>query len=160
MKRNFCKGCQKEISYKTKWCDENCKKIAVRLNTSYRNFRFAPTELKEFILKRDQYKCQYCGREVRNETANIDHVKPWPKGKTTLRNLVTSCRRCNKNKSNFIGLKLRKRNGKIFIGRDKKYQIYNISKESIIAAKISSKRTKRTYYKKIQEKDETQKSLS
>ncbi len=60
--------------------------------------RYAPGWLRLAVLKRDGYKCRYCRVEVTDGTANIDHRIPWPQGLTERRNLVTSCRECNREK--------------------------------------------------------------
>lgn len=63
------------------------------------NERFARPWLRKKILKRDGFKCYYCGCVVTMENAHIDHLIAWSKGgKTTFRNLVASCRRCNLDK--------------------------------------------------------------
>ena len=50
------------------------------------------------VLKRDRYKCQYCGSQ---EHLTIDHVVPRSRGgKTTFENCVTACRSCNHKKGN------------------------------------------------------------
>ncbi len=49
------------------------------------------------IFARDDYACQYCGRQTRDLT--IDHVVPKRLGgKSDWENLVCSCRRCNTKK--------------------------------------------------------------
>ena len=63
--------------------------------------RYAPHRTRMYVLKRDKYKCRYCGVPVTNETANMDHVIPWKLGgKSVARNLVTACRDCNRRKGN------------------------------------------------------------
>lgn len=63
--------------------------------------RYAYSELRAEVLKRDKYRCRYCNVKVTDETANIDHAKPWQNGgKTKPVNLVTCCRDCNKAKGN------------------------------------------------------------
>lgn len=53
------------------------------------------------IYKRDNYRCQKCGRQ--NVELEIDHIYPIAKGgKTTIDNLQTLCKRCNKAKSDKI----------------------------------------------------------
>lgn len=65
------------------------------------NQRYASGPQRLLILKRDSNQCRYCGIEVTNETANMDHVKPWKfGGLTTFENLVTCCQDCNKAKGN------------------------------------------------------------
>lgn len=50
------------------------------------------------IIKRDGYKCQYCGRK---ESLTIDHVIPKSRGGTDQwDNLVTCCSTCNVTKGN------------------------------------------------------------
>ena len=63
--------------------------------------RYASPELRVLVLQRDKYRCRYCNVAVTGEDANIDHVVPFQNGgKTVLRNLVASCRDCNKAKGN------------------------------------------------------------
>ena len=59
------------------------------------------TRLRFAVLKRDGFKCMYCGHSPReNEVVlQMDHVVPQSKGGlTTYDNLVSSCRRCNHGK--------------------------------------------------------------
>lgn len=53
------------------------------------------------IFKRDNFKCQYCGKTSDEVILEIDHVIPKSKGGTNdYDNLITSCRECNRGKSN------------------------------------------------------------
>jgi 5-methylcytosine-specific restriction endonuclease McrA len=53
------------------------------------------------ILKRDQYCCQYCGIELCDKTATVDHIVPRCKGGgSTWVNLVAACKDCNLHKGN------------------------------------------------------------
>lgn len=57
-----------------------------------------PQWMREEILKRDDYRCRYCGR--RAQTLDIDHVIPVSQGgKTVFSNLVTACSACNRKKA-------------------------------------------------------------
>lgn len=60
--------------------------------------RFAIAHLRKSVLGRDRFRCRYCGRAVRDDNANIDHVVAWPDGLTVINNLVTCCRPCNQAK--------------------------------------------------------------
>lgn len=61
--------------------------------------RYAPERIRHKVLDRDGYRCRYCGVEVTDKTANIDHVVPYHLGGvTTPENLVTACQDCNKAK--------------------------------------------------------------
>ncbi len=55
--------------------------------------------LKEKILRRDQYRCRYCGARNR---LTIDHILPLSRGghPTKKANLVTACTPCNQKKAN------------------------------------------------------------
>ena len=49
------------------------------------------------ILRRDEYRCQYCGREMSRMT--IDHVIPRYRGGVhSWKNLVAACPQCNRRK--------------------------------------------------------------
>lgn len=51
------------------------------------------------VFQRDNYTCQYCGE--RGIKLEADHIVPFSKGgKDCESNLITSCRRCNRQKRN------------------------------------------------------------
>jgi 5-methylcytosine-specific restriction endonuclease McrA len=53
------------------------------------------------ILRRDNYCCQYCGIELCDKTATLDHIVPRCKGGGhTWVNLVAACKDCNLFKGN------------------------------------------------------------
>lgn len=53
------------------------------------------------VLKRDLFKCQYCGSTAPDVLLQIDHINPVSKGGTNdITNLITSCQQCNAGKSN------------------------------------------------------------
>ena len=61
--------------------------------------RDIPLKLRLQVLKRDKFRCVYCGRSPAIEagvTLHIDHITPFSKGgKTILANLQTLCEKCN-----------------------------------------------------------------
>lgn len=60
-----------------------------------------PKSVRFEVFKRDKFKCQYCGSSAPDVILEVDHIKPVSKGGTDdLLNLVTSCRDCNRGKSN------------------------------------------------------------
>lgn len=63
----------------------------------YVNKPFKGVQLtRQNVFKRDQFCCQYCGR---NKDLTLDHVVPRAKGgKSAWTNLVTACKRCNSEK--------------------------------------------------------------
>lgn len=53
------------------------------------------------ILKRDKYSCQYCGIDLCDKTATIDHITPRSKGgASSWTNMVAACKDCNLHKGN------------------------------------------------------------
>jgi 5-methylcytosine-specific restriction endonuclease McrA len=59
---------------------------------------------KRNVFLRDQYQCQYCGDEVTEQNATLDHVHPVSKGgKTTWENSTTACKPCNYKKAAHVG---------------------------------------------------------
>ena len=52
------------------------------------------------VLRRDSFKCQYCGVNADNGVLHIDHVVPFASGGSDdIDNLITSCDKCNFGKS-------------------------------------------------------------
>lgn len=52
------------------------------------------------VLKRDEFKCRYCGSPAPDVFLEIDHVIPRSKGgKDDVSNLVAACEGCNRGKS-------------------------------------------------------------
>ncbi len=53
------------------------------------------------VFLRDQFCCQYCGREYQAQYLTFDHVIPRSRGgRTTWQNVVAACSRCNLMKAN------------------------------------------------------------
>jgi 5-methylcytosine-specific restriction endonuclease McrA len=56
---------------------------------------------RKWVFLRDNYKCQYCFKELTPSKCTIDHVMPVSKGgRTTWHNVVTACTDCNNSKGN------------------------------------------------------------
>lgn len=66
--------------------------------------RNTPLKLRFFILTRDNFLCQYCGRGINDGVKlMIDHIKPYSKGGLTEEdNLITSCFECNIGKKDLL----------------------------------------------------------
>ena len=80
--------------------------------------RFRRQVTNTFLFARDEYRCQYCGRQRRElgyrESLTRDHLVPISRGGGNgWTNVVTACSRCNLRKGNRLpeecGLKLRVR---------------------------------------------------
>jgi 5-methylcytosine-specific restriction endonuclease McrA len=66
----------------------------IRLNQMIKRPRPIVKLTRKEIFRRDNYTCQYCGRQLSNLT--IDHVVPRRLGGETIwDNVVTACPRCN-----------------------------------------------------------------
>jgi 5-methylcytosine-specific restriction endonuclease McrA len=74
---------------------------AVQIST--RSTRHINWRTRFLVMRRDDFKCGYCGRSPSNNPGlelHIDHVKAWSKdGPTTMDNLRTACNVCNIGKS-------------------------------------------------------------
>lgn len=75
---------------------ERVKKCGERISRNYKT-RFS-------VLKRDGFRCQYCGADPKKDESvilHVDHIIPKSKGGgDEMENLVTSCFKCNIGKSN------------------------------------------------------------
>ena len=77
----------------------------------YQNGNLKDRKLREFIFKKNNYKCIYC----KNKGEEIEHIVPRSKGGTnSVFNLTLSCRKCNKNKGNLSLKEFGKKVGKDF----------------------------------------------
>ena len=66
-----------------------------------------PEVIRKYVLKRDKYRCRYCGASVTSRTAHIHHLFPryvtipaylqipWIPRNNHPWNLLTLCRRCH-----------------------------------------------------------------
>ena len=56
---------------------------------------------RQNLLERDDFRCQYCGKNFPVKELNMDHVVPRDRGgRTSWENVVISCIKCNSKKSN------------------------------------------------------------
>lgn len=85
-----------QFNYEAK---ESSKPVGRTKTIAEEEKREIPLKLRLQVLKRDKFKCVYCGRSPATEagvTLHIDHITPFSKGgKTTLGNLQTLCEKCN-----------------------------------------------------------------
>jgi hypothetical protein len=89
---------------KRRWILKQLKKIEIALyalGAAKRSQR--PGQAKRFaVLERDNFTCQYCGRNVREHKVVlvIDHITPRKRGGSdAIDNLITACADCNAGKS-------------------------------------------------------------
>lgn len=68
----------------------------IRVLKYSRKFRGSVRLTRINVLKRDEFRCQYCGDKKNKEDLSIDHIIPSSKGgKTIWTNVVASCYHCN-----------------------------------------------------------------
>lgn len=109
-KKSWYEICLEFIAWKTGTTSselENQIKQEKTENTtkfSHKTKRAISLALRYDILKRDNFRCVYCGRSPATEVRiklHVDHIIPWSKGgETEENNLETLCEECNLGKSN------------------------------------------------------------
>lgn len=68
---------------------------------SRRISRYIPMAIKLKVVRRDNNQCQVCGRILKDEEIQFDHLIPYSKGgPSDIDNLRVICEKCNKKKSN------------------------------------------------------------
>ncbi|MCB0325797.1 MAG: HNH endonuclease [Bdellovibrionales bacterium] len=79
--------------------------VAIKVPAVVRLLRFVklgtrrPPLSKLNLLARDSYSCQYCGLELPQRDATVDHIIPRSQGGTTCwENVVVACHPCNRRK--------------------------------------------------------------
>ena len=66
----------------------------IKIRTYIKNHNMAVEISRKNIIARDNYKCQYCGKQSMSLT--VDHVLPkFRNGQDTWENLVAACKNCN-----------------------------------------------------------------
>lgn len=70
------------------------------LDRLMRRNRYASKKQRRIVRLLALSICEYCGRWVWDDAADVDHVMPWSRGGwTALPNLAWSCTECNLEKS-------------------------------------------------------------
>lgn len=97
---SWLKACEAFVKHKKG--DIEFIKLVNEKSTSRNRAINEKTRLK--ILKRDSYKCVYCGKSPATHPGivlHIDHIKPFSKGgDNSIANLQTLCNKCNLGKGN------------------------------------------------------------
>lgn len=57
-----------------------------------------PKAVKTYVLERDNYQCQSCGKKNSKSRLNIDQIIPLPSGSNDISNLQVLCSQCNQKK--------------------------------------------------------------
>lgn len=115
-KKKSCGICNKLFSPKSmahKYCSDLCRtKQSRKRNEELRNQIYAGKgktyyrlRMRFEIFKRDNFTCQYCGRNVKEDGVKLqgDHIVPISKGGSyEIKNLITSCEDCNLGKADVL----------------------------------------------------------
>jgi 5-methylcytosine-specific restriction endonuclease McrA len=96
-----CATCGKEFKSArstAKFCSSKCR---YHNHLASKKRITIPSDLRFSILRRDKFRCRYCGAEPGEKQLFVDHVKSIADGgaRTNPKNLVTTCRLCNAGKS-------------------------------------------------------------
>lgn len=115
----ICKKMFKTRYSRKKYCSSKCSTIAKtnrkREQPLYNNHNFLSIRFK--ILNRDNFRCQYCGRNPKEDNCKlvVDHIIPSAKGGSNDEsNLTTACFECNAGKVDKL-LKIHNENKKLLI---------------------------------------------
>jgi 5-methylcytosine-specific restriction endonuclease McrA len=92
-----CQTCGKEFKPQrstAKYCTDKCR---YHKHLARQNRVRIPQDLRFTILRRDGFKCRYCGATPQEKELTVDHVKSVADGGplTDPKNLVTACKDCN-----------------------------------------------------------------
>ena len=68
-----------------------------------------PQSVREYVLQRNNYQCQSCGKRQTETNLHIDHVVPLAKGGSNdISNLQVLCGRCNRQKKHHYDSRFRR----------------------------------------------------
>lgn len=77
------------------------QKIKKTATKAKRRSRHISQSTRVDVLRRDNYRCVFCGVSSKKAELEIDHIVPFSHGGgNTINNLQTLCSDCNKGKSN------------------------------------------------------------
>jgi 5-methylcytosine-specific restriction enzyme A len=80
---------------------KSAKKIKQKARITQKNSRYIPKATRVDVLRRDNYRCVFCGVSAKKAELQIDHIIPFSQGgSNTIGNLQTLCSDCNLGKSN------------------------------------------------------------
>jgi len=96
----YCsKDCSDQIYIRKK------KELNMGIFNTKRKDKYQFLRIRFEIFKRDNFVCQYCGRNVKDDKIklNVDHIHPRKLGgKNNKENLITSCEDCNLGKADVL----------------------------------------------------------
>lgn len=79
------------------YCSDACYREARNIAKGWKQTKQQWQNLREFILERDNFTCQDCGKFSMGKGLEVHHIKPLHLGGTNNEsNLITLCHRCHK----------------------------------------------------------------
>lgn len=70
-----------------------------------RRGRYIPFRTKMRVVRRDNYTCQHCGKHLKDDEVEFDHIIPHTKGGSAAEhNIRLTCFDCNRDKSDDVEL--------------------------------------------------------
>ena len=95
----LCKVCNKPFvtgrSFQA-YCSLECRRKARLITKGLNKTEFEWANLREFILERDNYTCQKCGKFAMDIGLAVHHILPLHKGGTNdTSNLLILCHKCH-----------------------------------------------------------------
>lgn len=95
-----CEMCGREfdaLRKSAKFCSDKCRYRKAKRKSTRRKI---PNDVRWRVLRRDGFRCRYCGATPDRKELKVDHVRPLAEGGAPLDlgNLVTACNPCNDGK--------------------------------------------------------------
>jgi len=95
--------------------------------------RTVDTSVNWKVFKRDGYACRYCGND--DCALTVDHLVTWEEGgPSTIANLVSSCKKCNKSRGNMPYAEWLK--SPTYLERSKRLSLEAVAANEAIAATL------------------------
>lgn len=99
--KRLIRGLIKEAIIASSPKPKRVNKIKQKAKISQKNSRHIPKTIRVDVLRRDNYRCVFCGVSAKKTELQIDHIIPFSQGgSNTIDNLQTLCSDCNLGKSN------------------------------------------------------------
>lgn len=68
-----------------------------------RRGRYIPFRIKMRVVRRDNYTCQHCGKHLKDDEVEFDHIVPVSKGGSSEENNIRlTCFKCNRDKTDLV----------------------------------------------------------